>query len=155
MAGCGLLVRDCHLRDCLVLHGRLGLPFIRDVGQMTGQLAGEQDEVKVERTVALPDPDDTSRPKPIQVLLVGGPMDAQKITAPVEATHVSYWVWKTPKPGIPPKEKWNTDETMQVRYQIHPLIGNTETWYIGRLLGTRFDAAINQIMEHYHSKAKR
>lgn len=110
--------------------------------------------VENERTVTLPEKDDTSRPKPIEVLLVGGPMDAQRVQCPAEATHVSYWVWAKPKKGVPPKEKWGTPDTMQVRYQIHPLIGNEETWFIGRITGMRFDAAMNQIIDYYHLKSK-
>ena len=115
--------------------------------------SGETDEVEIERTIDLPSRDDTSRPPPIKVMLVGGPMDGTIIKCPVEASHVSYWVWKEPKPGIPPEDKWDTEETMQVRYQIHPLIGNVETWYLGRLVGTKFDWAIQQIMDRYHKSS--
>lgn len=115
---------------------------------------GIKDDGTPERVVELPKEGDTSRPKPIQVLLVGGPMDAQRITCPAEATHVSYWVYKKPSGKAPKPEEYGTDATMKIHYQIHPMIGNTETWHIGRLVGVKFDVAINTIMEHYHARAR-
>lgn len=110
-------------------------------------LVGEADEVKIERAITLPDAQDKSRPAPIDVLLVDGPMDGKLMQCPVEATHVSFWVYKDGRLAQP--HDFDTNKTEQVRYQIHPLIGNTQTWYIGRLLGTRFDAAIEAIVQHY------
>jgi len=114
-------------------------------------MAAIRDE-EIERVVSLPDPNDKSRPKPVDVLLVGGPMDGQKVQCPVEATHVSYWVYKKPTLKSPRPEEFNTEATVQVRYQIHPMIGNSTTWYIGRLVGTSFDAAVSTIMESYHAR---
>lgn len=112
-----------------------------------------KENIETERTVTLPDKEDRSRPAPVEVLLVGGPMDAQRIQAPAEATHVSYWVWSKPRKGRPPEALWGTPDTMQVRYQIHPLIGNRTTWYIGRLQGTEFDPTIQALMDYYHKRS--
>ena len=120
---------------------------------MATMTEGEQDVVETERTVTLPEQGDTSRPAPVKVMLVGGPLDGKVITAPVEATHVAFWVYKKPTRKSPRPEEYGTDKTMQVRYQVHPLIGNTETWYIGRITGMKFDAAINKIMEKYHASS--
>jgi len=114
---------------------------------------GEVDDCEVQRDVVLPDEGDNSRPKPVKVMLVGGEMDAQVIEAPAEATHVNYWIYKNPSAVAPPKAEWGGDKTKQVRYQLHPIVGNRQTWYIGRLCGTAFDDAVTKIMEHYHARA--
>lgn len=105
-----------------------------------------------EKIIAMPEAGDQSRPKPVKVLLVGGPMDHQLVDCPVEATHISYWVYRIPSTRIPRKEEYDTDATMKIYYQIHPIVGNSETWYIGRPVGMKFDEALNIIMEHYRVK---
>jgi hypothetical protein len=82
-------------------------------------------------------------------------MDTKVVQAPAEATHVAFWVYKQPSKDRPKPVEYNTDKTMQVRYQIHPLIGNTETWYIGRIAGMRFDDAMEQILGRYQLPVKR